>query len=99
MGDKNAQFKIGQQHWLGAERVKDARVGYAWLKIAKDSGSDASKFYLENTVYKQIDGNDANSSIKLYEEIKKSVRSKDVQLCELIINKNLEERGVVINKK
>lgn len=37
LGNKNAQFKIGQQYWLGEERVKDARLAYAWLKIAKDS--------------------------------------------------------------
>ena len=99
LGNKNAQFKIGQQYWLGEERIKDARVAYAWLKIAKDSGSDASKFYLENTVYKQIDSNDANNSFKLYEDIKKAIKNKDINLCELIILKSFNDRGVGVNKK
>ena len=99
MGNKNAQFKIGQQYWLGDERINDARLAYAWLKIAKDSGSDASKFYLENTVYKQIDSNDANNSIELYQDIKNAIANKDVLLCELIINKRLSDKNIKINQK
>jgi hypothetical protein len=98
LGNKNAQFKIGQQYWIGDEKIKDAPIAYAWLRIAKENGSDASEFYLEHSVYKKLHQNDINDSIKIYENIKNAIKNKDVDLCELSINKSLDDRNIIERK-
>ena len=95
LGDEKSQFKIGQQYWLGENRIRDATVAYAWLRIAKENGSEAARFYLDNTVFKQLHQQDIDNSIKLHESLKQAIKRRDVNLCELLIRKSLDDRNVI----
>jgi len=95
LGDEKSQFKIGQQYWLGENRIRDATVAYAWLRIAKESGSEAARFHLENTVFKQLHQQDIDNSIKLHESLKQAIKRRDVNFCELLIRKSLDDRNII----
>jgi hypothetical protein len=95
LGDEKSQFKIGQQYWLGEKRIRDATVAYAWLRIAKESGSEAARFYLDNTVFKQLHQQDIDNSIKLHESLKQAIERRDVNFCELLIRKSLDDRNII----
>ena len=97
-GDEKSQFKIGQQYWLGEKRIQDATVAYAWLRIAKGSGSEAARFYLDNTVFKQLHQQDIDNSIKLYENLKEAIKKRDANLCELLIRKSFDDRNIINDK-
>lgn len=92
--DKNAQFKIGQEYWLGDNRIKDESIGYAWLRIAKQNKSDAAEFYLKNTVYPAIHQKTVDNSTEIFEQIKFAIKQKDAHLCNLQIEKSLSDRGI-----